>query len=167
MVKKIDINQTQISGTIGTANKWYKGANIELVNNTGQTDIRIDKVMVQVGHYNTMAAGPGVLGCLVHMTDETGADLSSSITAGTTDDAALEVLLNQWKDNVFMTDFRIVQSGFTTNLPVVALEADTRRILKPGQKMYVIVLFEPLNAETTKSSISFIDSMVWYSAAAQ
>lgn len=167
MVKKIDISQTQIA-SFGTANKWYKGSNIELLSNTGQTDIRLDKVMVQVSHYNTCAVQPGVVGCLVHMTDETGADLASSITAGTTDDAALETLLNQWKDNVFMTDFRIAQMGNAGSaLPLIDLAADTRRLLKPGQKLYVIVLFQPLGTETTKASISYVDSIIWYSAAAQ
>lgn len=166
MAKKIDLSFNSIA-SIGTATKWYKSANVELLNNTGTTDIRLDKLLAQVSLSGDLA-GVCVVGAVIHMTDETGADMSSSITAGTTDDAALETLLNQWKDNVFITDFRLMGTGSDEMLcPVIELSADTRRILKPGQKLYFILLCEPAGTETTKTMKYFLDSFLWYSAAAQ
>lgn len=166
MTKKIDIGKDSIS-SLGTQDKWYKGSSIELLSNDGKTPIRLDKVMLQVSTYHTCTA-VACIGCLVHITDETGASLMTSVTAGITDDASLEVLLNQWKDNVFMTDFRLVGTGNDESvIPVWPMEADTRRLLMPGQKLYASFLIMPTGAETTKSAIMYFDSIIWYSAAAQ
>lgn len=165
MAKKIDLSEVTIS-SIGTSGKWYKSADIEIINNNGKSDIRLDKAMMQVSQFHTGTASM-VMCTLVHLSDETGATLTASITAGTTDDAALETLLNQWKDNVFMTDFRYCGTGADEVVfPVVALEADTRRLLKPGQTLNVLHLARPTTTETTKSAGFYLDSMVWYSAAA-
>lgn len=165
MTKKLDIGSAN-PATYGTQNKWYKATDFELLSNDGKTDIRLDKAMIQMSAYHN-AVAPIILAVVVHFTDETGVSMAASITSGTTDDAALEVLLNQWKDNVFMTDFRLCGTGSDETIqPIVTLEADTRRILKPGQKMEVTVLSQPLAAETTKSTVAYIDSIIWYSAAA-
>lgn len=167
MTKKIDIGSLGVSG-VGTTAKWYKSSDVELLNNTGNTDIRVDKLMLQTSGYHTGAVSAWVVAYIVHLTDETGATLSASVTSGTTDDAAMELLLNQWKDNVFMTDLRIMGMGMDENLiQVVSLEANTRRILKPGQKLYLTALVQPQGSETTKNFAGYFDSILWYSAAAQ
>lgn len=167
MTKKIDVAKLT-SPALGTQATWYKlAADMEILNNTGNTEIRVDKAMIQAScNHNCVAQA--VIGFLVHFTDETGAALTASITNGTTDDAALETLLNQWKDNVFMTDFRWVGTGVVGPLmPIISLEANTKRILKPGQKMLLSMIVQPGGAETTKYAYAFIDSITWYSAAAQ
>lgn len=167
MVKAIAVGASQHAANIGTAATWYKNTDITLVNNSGQTPIRLDKVMIQLSGYTTFT-GPGMIGVLVHITDETGASMTASVTEGTTNDAALTTLMNQWKDNIFMTDFRLIGSGYDESLlPVISLEADTRRILKPGQQLRLSILAEPLSTETTKAIITVYDSIIWYSAAAQ
>jgi len=169
MVKIINEAVVTTASTIGTSGKWYKTADTVFVNNTGQTDVRVDKLMLQVSVYNSFAANIGVLGIVVHITDEAGNSLQASLQDGVTTDATLTALLNQWKDNVFMTDFRLMGTGQTTQdgMNVITMEANTRRILKPGQKMSVCCMAQPMNAETTKSCLFYLDSMVWYSAAAQ
>lgn len=169
MTKVINEQQVATASTIGSSLKWYKTSDVVYINNTGQTDVRLDKLLLQVSVYNSFAVGPGVCGVIVHITDEAGNSLNSSIVDGTTTDALLTALLNQWKDNVFMTDFRFMGLGSTTQdgMNVIPLEANTRRILKPGQKLCVMCLAQPLNAETTKSCNFYLDAMWWYSAAAQ
>lgn len=167
MAKLIMCGLTQTPSTIGTAQKWYKNsADVVIVNNTGQTDVRIDKLMVQLSERIDFANYGIVLG-LVHQSDENGNSLSASVTDGTTTDATLQALLNQWKDNVFMTDFRFVGTGVVGPMNVVQLEANTRRILKPGQKLLLSIFGQPLGTETTKAVSCYYDILVWYSAAAQ
>lgn len=166
MTKVFKVMQ-QTSGNLGTAMTWYKQTDIELLNNTSQSPIRVDKCMVQLSAY-TDAAQPAVLMFLVHLTDETGASLTGSVSNGVTTDTNMTTLLNQWKDLVFMTDVRIIGVGNDeTNVFVGNLEADTRRILQPGQKLIVTILCEPIATETNKHVIAYLDSIVWYSPAAQ
>lgn len=168
MAKLIMCGILSTASTIGTAAKWYPNSgDLVIVNNTGQTDVRIDKLMIQASLYNSFT-NIGVAGVICHITDENGNALSASIVAGTTTDSTLQTLLNQWKDNVFMTDFRFMGIGTSTQdgMPVVPLEANTRRILKPGQKLCLTFLAQPQGSETTKSASCYYDVMVWYSAAA-
>lgn len=170
MTKEFQLEKI-ISGTnIGTNNTVYKvGTPVELCSNTGKTPIRIDKEMCQVSCYHT-GTGPVLMGVVVHMSDETGAtfDGASAISEGVTTIDALQGLMNQWKDNVFMTDFQLVGTGYDESLIwVTNLEADTRRILNPSQKLYVSVFAIPMTTESSKQACAIIDNIVWYSPAAQ
>lgn len=166
MAKQILVQNVSKTG-LGNINSWYASATIDLLNNNGKTDLRVDKVMCQYSGY-TSTVGSTVVACIIHLSDENGNYLSGSVSDGTTTDAALTTLLNQWKDNVFMTDFRLFGTGADEQfLNLITLEANTRRILKPGQKLGFTMLIQPLAAETSKAITGFLDSIMWYSAAAQ
>lgn len=166
MVKKIDLSGASVA-SLGTAEKWYKRTDEALLSNTGQTPIRVDKILTQFSCYHS-AVAPIVMGVVVHMSDETDATFSDGIVAGTTGDAELEVLMNQWKDLIWMTDFEVIGTGTDEmQCHVSNLEAGTRRLLNPGQSLYITVLARPIATETSKSLTGFIDNILWYSPAAQ
>lgn len=166
MAKQILVQACTKSG-LGTVNTWYAATVVTLLENTGKTDIRVDKLMLQLSGYSSCVAAT-TIGAVVHLSDENGNYLSSSVSDGSTNDAALTALLNQWKDNVFMTDFRVMGTGSDENfMSAINLEANTRRILKPGQKIGFSLLVQPMGAETSKAVTTMIDSILWYSAAAQ
>lgn len=166
MVKKFDIEYLFLSG-LGTAQKVYSDSNVEILNNSGQTAIRVDKMLSQFSGYHN-AVQPMVVGVMVHMTDETGAAFTDAIVNGTTTIAQLEVIMNQWKDLIWMTDLQVLGTGNDeTNIFVSNLEAATRRLLNPGQKLLFTMLCIPLATETSKDINGFLDNIVWYSPAAQ
>ncbi len=163
---KEQVLHTIDTANFGTANTWYKSPTIELLANNGKTPIRIDKMMSQISGYHTGVA-PAVLGAVVHLSDETGATFDDAITSGTTDTAALETLLNQWKDYVWMTDFEILGTGQDeVNIHVTELSADTRRLLQPGQSLNCTILALSYAGETSKTMRMLLDAMFWYSPSA-
>jgi hypothetical protein len=167
MTKDFRIENVGISGTIGTVNTWYKSTTCDLLNNTGKTPIRIDKVLAQVSGYHTCAVGSGIFMAVLHISDETGACFDADVTAGTTTLGGLEDVLQAWRDYIWITDMQVMGTGSDeTNVKTVQISADTRRVLNPGQKLSFTSLFMPLSGETTKSLIAMLDANFWYSAAA-
>lgn len=157
------------TASFGNPDVCYKcTADVVLLDNTGKTPIRVDKEMAQVSAYHSATNSAILFGSVVHSTDETGNAFTGSIVNGTTDLAALTALLEQWKDNIFMTDFQLIGTGADENVLYVSnLEADTRRILQPGQKLCVSIIAMPMSAETTKLAWGLLDNILWYSPAAQ
>lgn len=165
MPKEQALQFVTISG-LGTANTIYKSTTLELLANTGKTPIRIDKILSQVSAYHTGTATMA-FGAVVHLSDETGATFDDGITSGTTTLAALETLLNQWKDYIWLTDFEILGTGQDeVNIHVSELSADTRRLLQPGQTLNFTMLALMSSTETSKSLTSLFDGMFWYSPSA-
>lgn len=157
---------TQNITSIGIVGTYYKGTTIELLANTGKTPIRIDKLLSQVCCYHDGTA-PMVFGGVVHLSDETGATFDDAITSGTTNENTLETLLNQWKDYIWITDFKFVGTGSDENvIHEVELSADTRRLLQPGQSLNFTQLAYPTASESAKTMRMLYDAMFWYSPGA-
>lgn len=150
--------------TNATGNLYEKATTIPLIANTGSTPIRIDKIMVQVSWYHA-AAGACKCGSVVSLTDAAGANFDDSISA--TNNASMETLLNKWKDNIWLEDFRYVGTSVDESLiTTVEMEAATRRIVSPSQSLELSIIASNI-ASTSISVYALIDVIVWYSPAAQ
>lgn len=141
---------------------------ILLDNSNGKSPIRLDKLLLQwSGYLSGSPTKPHGLSLIVHLTDKSGNSLTASITNNTTTIADYNTLLQKWKDNLFMTDHQMLGTGSDeTNIFVSNMEADTRRILEPGQKLiFSVVAISTESVAVTPTGMA--DTMLWYSPAAE
>lgn len=165
MVKKFYVSNTSAS-TNATAN-LFEPESHQLLENTSQVPLRLDKVMVQWSGYHS-CTNTAVVGIVLSLSDMNGACFDDSITG--TSFSSLTSLLDDWRDFIWATDFRHMATGTGSSAApplVFQLEADTKRILQPGQKLFVSILVANKTTEAAKSVVGTIDCIMWYSPAAQ
>jgi len=165
MVKKFYVRNTSCN-TNATAN-LFEAESHELLENTSQLPLRIDKVMVQWSGSHACTA-TAVVGVVISLSDMNGLCFDDSISGDSFTD--LTSTLDDWRDFIWSTDFRHMATGTGSSAaPPVAmqLEAATKRILAPGQKLFVSLLVTNKTTEAAKSVIGTLDCIVWYSPAAQ
>lgn len=166
MTKKIGIYNALVGGT-STLNNWKSGTKYEILNNNGSLPLRIDKFMagLSLWHGHSTASYVGVI---IHLSDTNGntfADTIDGTGADTTND--VNTLMEKWKDYIWMTDFRGVGSGLDENLlTAFDFDAGTKRILEPGQKLYVSVMWMSGSDNSAQNLTYLIDYALWYQQAA-
>lgn len=167
MTKKLAIALVLTGGT-ATANNWKASAKQEIVANTGTVPVRIDKFLAGVTALHNFGSA-AYLGTAVHLSDTNGNTFLDTVDgsgADTTTD--LNTLMEKWKDYIWMTDFRVIGSGEDENsLTSFDLDAATKRVLEPGQKMYVSFLWMAGTDNSAATMRNLLDYAVWYQAAAQ
>jgi len=164
-MKKLGISQSTASGT-ATLNSWKKGTTVELMNNNSTLAVRIDKAMIGCGyfHNHTTAAYVGVI---VHLTDTNGNSVIDTFDGGSGDlTADLNTMLEKWKDYVWATDFRPCGTGSVNPLVQVDFDMATKRLLEPGQKLLVDVIWMSGSDSTGKVLSYLVDFNLWYQQAA-
>lgn len=153
--------------TSNTQNSLYFNSDTILVNNTSTVPLRVDKLILQLSCY-TGATLPVYYGAVVHITDKSGTSMTTNLSSGTSTLANLNTLMGKWRDNIFLTDFQIIGTGSDENqITLIELNADTQRKLQPNQKMLLTIFVVPLAPTESKTTNTLIDSIVWYSPAAQ
>lgn len=166
MTKKVAVENMNFSGT-ATTSRWDKGTDTVVLNNSGTSPIRVDKFMLGISTFNSDVSDT-YIGVIVQLSDSNGNCMTDQIAGGAGDtNAALNTLMEKWKDYVWMTDFRAVASGVTQIPMVFDLEANTKRLLEPGQKLVITVLWLSGNDTSAKTLNTMQDYAVWYQAAAQ
>lgn len=165
MTKKVGISQTLANGT-ATVNAWKKGTTVELMNNNGTLPVRIDKAMIGVGYYHNHTT-TGFVGCVVHLTDTNGNSVIDTFDGGAGDATAdLNTMLEKWKDYVWATDFRPCGPGTTNPLVQVDFDMATKRLLEPGQKLMVDVIWMSGTDSSGKVLSYLVDYNLWYQQSA-
>lgn len=165
MTKKLVLNQSTISGA-NISNNWKANTKLELLNNSGVTPIRVDKMMMGVSYYHNHTSAQYV-GVIIHTSDTNGNTFVDTIDGTSDATSDVQTLMEKWKDYIWMSDFRVAGFGDdgcdTSN---VDLEAGTKRVLQPGQKMYVSLLVMA-GSDTTGKVLSYlVDASLWYQQAA-
>lgn len=112
-----------------TAGNWklHTANQIVLVDNNGKSPIRVDKILCQLSIVNGFTS-PKVFAGIIHLSDATGAFFYG--LSGVMSDDNFTSALVAWKENIWMTDIRLL--GTSTDEQLTALmefDADTKRIL--------------------------------------
>lgn len=159
--------QYQDSATPAALLQWKTDSakRIVLLTNTSGQDIRIDKITMTVSAKSNVPAGSFAgLHTIVHLSDSLGNYLDTTNWAFTT--AQMESQCQQWKEKIWMNDFRILGSSGTDSEEVVTyfeLTANTSRLLSPGESVAIsFATFQSAGTLANGPSV-FVDCMFWYS----
>lgn len=166
MTKKLGISNGVFTGT-ATVNNWKANTKLEILNNSGVTPIRIDKLLLGFSGWQTHSI-PVYAGVLVHLSDTNGNTLVDTVDGTGADTTAdLNTLMEKWKDYIWMTDFRAIGTGYDESVLIqYDLEAATKRVLLPGQKMYVSILWMAGTDNSAQNMNYLLDYALWYQQAA-
>lgn len=168
MSKDYKYDYNAVSGNTASNWKLHVANRIVLVDNTGKTPIRIDKVLAQLSYINGFTS-PKVFAAIVHLSDVQGNYFDVSVgSGGVMTDAQFETALGVWKEQIWMTDIRM--SGTSTDEQVgnlVEFAADTKRLLQPGQKL-ALTYGSYGSADSSATNDQYVvDAQVWYNPASQ
>jgi hypothetical protein len=166
MTKKIGVAQFGFGGT-ATVNNWKASTKQELLNNSGPLPLRVDKLMMGVTCVHTHS-NEAYVGCIVHLSDTNGNTVVDTIDGSGADATSdLNTLLEKWKDYVWMTDFRLIGTGVAGLITNYDMEANTKRILEPNQKLYCSMVWMAGQDTSAKMLSTMLDYGLWYQQASQ
>jgi hypothetical protein len=162
MTKKLGIATMSVTGT-STLSNWKAATKQEILNNNGTVPIRIDKFMAGVTAVHSYGSFCYV-GVMVHLSDTNGNTVLDTVDGTGADlTSDLNTLMEKWKDYIWMTDFRLVGSGSDENiLTSIELDAGTKRLLEPGQKLYVSLLWMCTADNSAANVSSLLDYALWF-----
>lgn len=165
MAKMFKVNNGNAGGA--TATNW-KATEIELYSNTGQTAVRIDKIMGQIS-YDHNATAAIYIGAVISLSDFAGGDWATSIDGTSDPTSSIETALNTWKDFIWVTDFRKVGTGADENfLNMIEIDVGTKRLIEPNQKVLLHLLVMSSGEDLSAKNLNYLsDFNLWFSPAAQ